>query len=174
MILLICVNQKVENNEKKFYILLFIKIILVISIEIYFLAVFLAAGFLAAGLEFFALRNLILSFPISSLIKLFLYKKKQLLFNPNCQLKGVWKTYSLLGSHEFESVKIGEIGLDFGSGQLFGPAALSPQLLNVGLGPRLSESLLASTVWNLNQKFGQIKTLDIDCLTANTSGWSIN
>ena len=83
-------------------------------------------------------------------------------------------TYSLLGSHEFESVKIGQVGLDFGSGQLFGPAALSPLLLNVGLGPRLSESLLASTVWNLDQKFGQIKTLDIDRLAANTSGWSIN
>ena len=54
----------------------FIKIILCYFNRIYFLAVFLAAGFLAAGLEFLALRNLILSFPISSLIKLFLYKKK--------------------------------------------------------------------------------------------------
>ena len=83
-------------------------------------------------------------------------------------------TYGLFSSHQFETVEIGQTGSDFSSSQSFGPVALSPFFVDLSLGPRFLECGLTSAVWNLDQEFGQIESLNVQWSTSDSSCWSFN
>ena len=80
----------------------------------------------------------------------------------------------MLGLHQFETVKVGEIGADLLSGQSLSPVGGLPFLVDLSLSPGLAESAFTSAVWDLDQEFGQIERLDVDGLTADTGSWSID
>ncbi len=84
------------------------------------------------------------------------------------------KSYRLLSSHEFESLKVSQVGLDLSADELLSPAGLGPFLLELGLDQSLLQRLLASTVWDSNTEFGEVQWLDVHDLTTNTGGWAVN
>ena len=82
--------------------------------------------------------------------------------------------FGLLGLHQFETIKVGEIGADLLSSKSLGPVGSFPFLLDLSLSQSLAKSAFTSAVWDLDSEFGQIERLQVDGLTTNATGWSID
>lgn len=80
--------------------------------------------------------------------------------------------YRLLGSHESESVEVGERLADLSSGELLGPVALRPLLVDLGLSPGLLDRRFARAMRDFDAELGQVKRLDVQGFALEV--WSIN
>jgi hypothetical protein len=83
-------------------------------------------------------------------------------------------TYSLLGEHSLESVKVIEARAELLGGKTLSPVRLVPLANSVSLLHSLGDGLGASTTEDGDGQVGQVKTLEGEDLTGNTVSGAID